>query len=111
MANLLPLKPFMRIIARRTLKLFWDANPIMEEPLKIWYKKVLTAKWQDFTQLKKDFGSADWVGEERVVFNLKGNNYRLIAKIDFEFKLVFIRFIGSHNEYDKMNKKIGASKI
>jgi mRNA interferase HigB len=101
----------MRIIARRTLKLFWEKHPAVEESLKIWYKKTFSAKWEDFGQLKNDFGSADWVGNERVVFNLKGNNYRLIAKIDFEFQLVFIRFVGTHSDYDKMNSKTGASNI
>lgn len=101
----------MRIIARRTLKHYWNRYPTMEDPLKVWYKKVYSAKWQNFNKLKIDFGSADQVGNERVVFNLKGNNYRLIAKIDFEFQLVFIRFIGTHNEYDKMNRGIGASNI
>ena len=101
----------MGIIARRTLKLFWDRYPEGEDALKIWYKKVSAAKWNNFNQLKIDFGSADVVGNERVVFNVKGNSYRLIAKIDFDFQLVFIRFIGSHNDYDKMNKKIGSANI
>jgi mRNA interferase HigB len=101
----------MRIIARRTLKLFWDKYPEAEDALKIWHKKVSKAKWGNFSELKIDFGSADGVGEERIVFNIKGNSYRLIAKIDFEFQLVFIRFVGTHSDYDKMNKKTGASNI
>ena len=101
----------MRIIARRTLKLFWEKYPDSMEPLKIWYKKVSLAKWSRFNQLKSDFGSADIVGGDRVVFNIKGNNYRLIVKIDFEFQLVFIRFVGNHSDYDTMNKKKGASNI
>ena len=99
----------MRIIARRTIKLFWEKHPESEDALKIWYKRVSNAKWINFSELKVDFGSADMVGSERVVFNIKGNSYRLIAKVDFEFQLVFIRFIGSHSDYDKMNTKIGAS--
>ena len=101
----------MRIIARRTLKLFWEKHPDSMDPLKIWYRKVFHAKWNSFNQLKSDFGSADIVGGERIIFNIKGNNYRLVAKIDFEFQLVFIRFVGNHSDYDTMNKKTGASNI
>lgn len=101
----------MRIIARRTLKFFWEKYPDSIDPLKIWYRKVSHAKWNSFNELKKDFGSADIVGRERIVFNIKGNTYRLIVKIDFEFQLVFIRFIGSHREYDIMNRKTNASNI
>jgi Uncharacterized protein conserved in bacteria len=79
--------------------------------LQIWHQAVSLAKWRNFAELKKQYGNADAVGNERVVFDVRGNKYRLIAKIDFEYQLVFIRFIGTHSEYDFMNKKIGADKV
>jgi mRNA interferase HigB len=101
----------MRVIARRTLKLFWEKHADSVNPLKIWYQTVSVSKWKSFAELKRQYGTVDAVGNERFVFDIKGNKYRLIAKIDFEFELVFIRFIGTHVEYDEMNKRTGGKNI
>ncbi len=101
----------MRIIAKRTLKKFWEKHPDSENALKIWYQTVSRSVWRNVAEMKKQYGTADLVGNERVVFDIKGNKYRLIAKVDFEYQLVFIRFVGSHSEYDVINRKIGADKI
>jgi mRNA interferase HigB len=100
----------MRIIAKKTLRVFWEKHPDSENPLKIWYKNVEEAQWKNFAELRQDYGSADAVGNERIIFDIKGNKYRLVAKVDFDFRLVFIRFIGTHTDYNKMNKKVGADK-
>ncbi len=101
----------MRIISKRTLREYWEKHGDSENALKIWYKETEAAQWKNFVELKKIFRTADYVGNDRVVFDIKGNNYRLIAKIDFEFRLVFVRFVGTHAEYDKINKKVKAKNI
>jgi mRNA interferase HigB len=95
----------MRIISRSTLRDFWEKFPETETPLKSWFGEVKKAEWQTFNQLKQQFGNASVVGNERVVFNIKGNNYRLVAAIDYEKQILWIRFIGSHKNYDKIDAK------
>ena len=70
--------------------------------LEEWHEKTENAEWDSFAQLKQTFNSADHVGKNRIVFNIKGNKYRLIALVLFKTKMVYIRFIGSHDEYDKI---------
>lgn len=101
----------MRIIAKRTIRTFWNEHSGTENPLKNWYRAVSTTDWKNFREVKETFGATDYVGNDRYVFNIKGNNIRIVAKIDFSFRLVFIRFIGTHQEYDSMNKKFGAKEI
>jgi mRNA interferase HigB len=95
----------MRIIARSTIRNFWERFPNAENPLKVWFGEVKKGGWEDFNQLKAQFGNASVVGNDRVIFNIKGNDYRLVAAIDYEKQIVWIRFIGSHKEYDKINAK------
>ncbi len=84
---------------------FWEKFPDAETPLKVWYGEVRKAEWENFNQLKQQFGNASIVGNDRVVFNIKGNNYRLIAAIDYEKQILWVRFIGTHKAYDKINAK------
>jgi len=95
----------MRIIARKTLREFWEEYPDSETPLKLWFKEIKKAQWRNFNRLKEQFGNASVVGNDRVVFNIKGNDYRLIATIDYEKQILWIRFIGTHKAYDKINAK------
>jgi mRNA interferase HigB len=95
----------MRIIAKRTLKKFWEEYPDSEQPLKAWHDEVLKAQWNSFNDIKNDFGAASIIGNDRVVFNIKGNKYRLIVLILFNGGKIFIRFVGTHAEYDKINAK------
>ena len=88
----------MRIIAKKTLVLFYQQNKDAETALEDWYEKTEKAEWDNFAQIKKTFNSADLVGNNR-----KGNSYRLVALVLFKIKMVYIRFIGTHDEYDKLD--------
>lgn len=94
----------MRVIAKKRLIDYWSAgNANAELPLRSWYKWVESARWENHNQLKEDFPSADYIGNNRYVFNISGNKYRLIVLIDFKRHGVLIRWIGTHAEYDKVN--------
>lgn len=93
----------MRIIARSTLREFWEKHNDAEVPLKTWYKIIEKEEWQNMRDIKKIFCSASIVNHNRVVFNIKGNDYRLVVYIVFKYQKVFIRFIGAHSQYDKID--------
>ena len=95
----------MRIIAKSTLRDYWAVNKNAEQALLSWYKIANKAKWSNFNEVKQQFGTCKVVGNDRIVFKVKGNNYRLIIKISFENQLIWIRFIGTHSEYDLINAK------
>lgn len=95
----------MRIIALNTLKNYWTKHPDTRLPLCEWYEKVIKAKWKSFKDIKRDFNSTDYIGNQRYVFNIKGNQHRLVAAIKFIPALVYIRFIGTHKEYERINVK------
>jgi len=90
----------MRIITFRKIKEFSQLNNDSDIALREWYKKTQKAEWNCFADIKKTFNSADAAGNNRYVFNIKGNKYRLIAIVLFNMKTVYIRFIGTHGEYD-----------
>ncbi|MFV0536803.1 MAG: type II toxin-antitoxin system HigB family toxin [Dysgonomonas sp.] len=92
----------MRIISRTRIKEYSKERPEAEIALNDWYSKTKRSDWENFSDLKKTFGSVDAVGNSNYVFNIKGNHFRLIARIFFEAKLVYILFIGTHAEYDKI---------
>jgi len=95
----------MRIIAKSTLKKFWEVHPDAEQLLKAWHDEVKKAEWDSFQDIKNQFRSASILGNDRVVFNIKGNDYRLIVLILFRRGKAFIRFVGTHKEYDKIDAK------
>jgi mRNA interferase HigB len=97
----------MRIIAIRTLKEFWErsGNEDSEQSLRAWYAEAKEADWSGPNDIKEKFHSASIVGKNRVVFNVKGNKYRLIVAIRYEFKIVYIRFVGTHKEYDAIDAR------
>ena len=95
----------MRIIAKSTLRSFWEKHNDAEIPLKTWHKIVEKEEWKNMHDIKKIFGNASIVGKNRVVFNIKGNDYRLVVYIVFRMQKVFIRFIGTHKQYDKIDVK------
>ncbi len=76
-----------------------------EGSLRSWYHDAKTAEWTSSNDLKRQFKNASIVGDGRVVFNIKGNDYRLVVAIDYEFQVIFIRFIGTHKQYDKIDVK------
>ena len=94
----------MRIIARSRLKEYWSLKPYKaaEGPLKAWHEVVRLADWKNFNDVRKDFPKASVVGNGRVVFNICGGTFRLIVKIEFRMAAVFIRFFGTHQEYDSI---------
>lgn len=93
----------MRIIAKKTLRNFWEVHSDSEGPLKSWFSETEKAEWISLNTLKNDYPSASILKDNRVVFNIKGNKYRLIVKINLDFQICWIRFIGTHAEYDKIN--------
>ena len=95
----------MRIIARSRLRDFWEKHNDAEVPLKIWYKIVEVHEWKNSQEVKKIFGNASIIGNNRVVFNIKGNDYRLVTYMVYKYQKVFIRFVGTHKEYDKIDSR------
>ncbi|MBO4625329.1 MAG: type II toxin-antitoxin system HigB family toxin [Bacteroidales bacterium] len=92
----------MRVIAKRTLVLYYEQHPDAQTALEEWYEKAQKAEWDTFADVKQTFNSADSVGNRRFVFNIRGNQYRLVALVLFRIKMVYIRFVGTHSEYDKI---------
>ena len=93
----------MRIIAKKTLKEFWEKYNDCEQQLKSWYHEEIIAKWKSPNDIKTEYPSASILADNRVVFNIKGNNYRLIVKINYSVEIIWIRFIRTHAEYDKID--------
>ena len=94
-----------RIFARGTLRDFWKIYPDTEQYLKTWYDTVLKSDWKTPADVKMNYASASILKNGRIVFNIKGNSYRLVAKFNFMKQWVFIRFIGTHEEYNKIDAK------
>lgn len=92
----------MRIITYKRIQEFTIKHADAEIPLNFWYHTTTAKIWRNVTDIKQTFNSVDYVGNNRYVFNIKGNDYRLIAIISFNAKKVYIRFIGTHSEYDKI---------
>ena len=91
----------VRVISRKTLKDFWEKHTDSKEQLQAWYAEAVKAQWTPAV-IKRAYPSTSFLHGNRIVFNIKGNKYRLIVKINFETKIVYIRFVGSHSEYDKI---------
>ncbi|MCD4774177.1 MAG: type II toxin-antitoxin system HigB family toxin [Bacteroidales bacterium] len=92
-----------RIIAKKTLRKYWEKHPECEQYLKTWYETARTSNWKSPNEIKKTYANASILRDNRVVFNIKGNYFRLIVKFNYERQWAFIRFIGTHAEYDKIN--------
>ena len=93
----------MRVIAISTLRAFWERHPDAEQPLKAWYQEVMCATWTQPTDIKAQYRSASVLKNRRVVFNIKGNDYRLIVAIAYKLQIVYVKFVGTHKEYDTVN--------
>ncbi len=93
----------MRVIALKTLREFYRKHADAEQPLKAWYKEAEQARWKSPIDIKKEFVSASILADNRVVFNIKGNKYRLLVKFNYKYGWAWIRFIGAHSQYDKIN--------
>lgn len=95
----------MRVITKKRLEEFYEqeGHANSKVALERWHQKVCQAHWQNFSDMRKDFPSADYVGNQHYVFNIKGNNYRLVVVVMFTPGLVYIRWVGTHQEYDKID--------
>jgi len=96
----------MRVIALSTVKAFWEKHPGFadaKEPLLAWYRHALSADWASPADVKAEFGSASILRSGRVVFNIAGNKYRLVVWINYPYRILYVRFIGTHAQYDKIN--------
>ncbi len=93
----------MRIISIKKLRDFWAQHPTAKKPLQAWYADAKLAHWVSPNDIKMVYRNASIVANNRVVFNIKGNTYRLVIAIHYDFKIIYIRFIGTHNEYDQID--------
>ncbi len=96
----------MRVIALSTLKAFWDRNPAYldaKEPALAWYRYTFKADWGSPVELKRDIRTASILKDGRAVFNIAGNKYRIVVWINYAYRVVYIRFIGTHAQYDRIN--------
>ena len=91
----------MRIVAKRTLREFWVAHSDAEQPLKAWHREAARADWSNTAEVKAHYRSASFVGEP-VVFNIAGNKYRLVVWINYPHRVVYVRFVGTHKDDDKV---------
>jgi len=93
----------MRVFSKKILREFWVKHNDSEEQLRTWYKEALKAKWKNPSDIKANYVKTSILKGGRVVFNICGNKYRLIVEINYERQWNFIRFIGTHSEYDKID--------
>lgn len=93
----------MRIIALRALREFWERHPPAETPLRAWYADASHADWKTPADIKSAHRNASFISGNRVVFNIKGNDYRLIVAVRYAQGLMFIRFVGTHADYDRID--------
>ncbi len=95
----------VRIIAKKILREYWIRHADSEQPLKAWHKEALLAEWNSPADIKRAYSSASILPGNRVVFNIKGNTYRLVVAIRYDFHIVYIRFIGTHSQYDSIDAR------
>ncbi|KAB0567273.1 type II toxin-antitoxin system HigB family toxin [Brucella pituitosa] len=94
----------MQIIAKSTLKKFWEQHAQAETPLKTWHAIVSKADWTSPADVKAIFGTTvDFVSDNRIIFDISGNKYRLIVHVAYTYKRVLIKFVGTHKDYDRVN--------
>jgi mRNA interferase HigB len=99
-------KVILRVIAKRTLREYWEQNPDCEQQLSAWYREASKSDWKSPNEIKEQYSSVSILKNSRVVFNICGNKYRLIVEINYPRKWVFILFIGTHKEYDNIDANI-----
>jgi mRNA interferase HigB len=95
----------VRIIARSTLREFWErpGRGDAEQPLRAWYREAWRGDWASPAEVKADFRNASILRNSRVVFNIAGNKYRLVVRVNYPYRIMYVRFIGTHEEYDRIN--------
>jgi mRNA interferase HigB len=93
----------LRVIAKKILRDFWEKHSDSQQQLKAWFQEACKAEWKSPNEVKAEYPSASILADNRIVFNIKVYNYRLIVKVNFDYQMLWIRFIGTHAEYDKIN--------
>lgn len=93
----------MRIIAKKHLIAYWEKYPDAEQPLKAWYDEALKAQWKAPQDIKNHYASASFLANNRVVFNIKGNDHRLIVAVAYRLGAIYIKFVGTHKQYDRID--------
>lgn len=93
----------MRIISKKPLREFWDDHADAKTALQAWYEDAERAQWRTPSDIKRSYRNASIVGDNRVIFNIKGNDYRLVVKVHYDRGYVYIRFLGTHREYDSID--------
>ena len=93
----------MRVVAVSTLRAFWERFPDAEQPLKAWYEEAKSAAWTQPAEIKAQYRNASVLKNHRVVFNIKGNDYRLIVAVAYRLQIVYVKFVGTHKEYDAVD--------
>ena len=94
----------VRVIAKSRLRVFWERFPDAEGALLAWFREVEKERWGSPADVKQKYRNASIVGD-RVVFNIKGNRYRLVVRVNYEFEVAYVRFVGTHEEYDEIDVK------
>ena len=93
----------MRVLAKKIVREFWQKHPDCKQQLNAWFQETSEAGWGNTMDIKREYPSASFIVNNKVVFNIKENHYRVIVKINYDYKMVWIRFIGTHSEYDKID--------
>jgi mRNA interferase HigB len=92
----------MRVISRKILRDFWERHADAEQPLRAWFAETISSTWNHPADIKRRYPAASFLNENRIVFNIKGNRYRLVVHVRYDIGRVYIRFIGTHAEYDRI---------
>ncbi|NOH04373.1 MAG: type II toxin-antitoxin system HigB family toxin [Chloroflexi bacterium] len=95
----------MRIISRKILREFWEKHPDVRQPLQAWFADVKHADWKKPSDIKSVYRNASFLAGNRVVFNIKGSDYRIIVVVQYRHGIVYVRFVGTHKEYDRVDAK------
>jgi mRNA interferase HigB len=93
----------VRLIARRTLREFWERHPDAEQALRAWFHDVERADWASPADVKRIYANVSIVGDNRLVFNIHGNKYRLVVAVNYEYRMCYVRFVGTHRAYDRID--------
>jgi mRNA interferase HigB len=93
----------MRIVSRKALREFWEKYPDAERALRAWHHDVKRADWDSPNDIRREYANASIVANNRVVFNIRGNSFRIIAAVNYRYKMVYVRFVGTHREYDAVD--------
>lgn len=93
----------MNVVTRKKLQEFWTRHPQAKAPLSAWYNHAKAANWLSPQDIRDDFRSADFIGDNRVIFNVGGNNYRVVVRVSYTYKQVLVKFIGTHADYDRID--------